>query len=332
VANWNLPRGGAPVEGEFAGAFGDGERVLEIANPGAGVVVPPPLAQTQRAWLAAPLSHLGRLLGFILLTEPRAAIRLNWENYELLRIVGRQVASYLAEEQSARALVEARQLHSYSQRFAFVVHDIKNLVSQLSMIVSNGEQHADDPEFQRDVMETVRHSVASMNKLLAQLRANRDAEEERASPAVVVAELVQAWAPRKAVKVRFHRDDGRGRVRMGRDPLESALRHLLDNAAEVSPEGGTVTVELSHVGDKVMIDIRDEGAGMTADFVANQLFQPFRSTKSAGYGIGAYQTRELVRAARGDLLVLSAPGKGTTMRIVLPAEPEAALLPEQVRV
>jgi putative PEP-CTERM system histidine kinase len=324
VATWHLPREHTPVPAEFAAVFRDGQWIAHLDQP-SDVTFPEILARTQRAWLAVPLSHLGRLIGFILLTEPRAAITLNWENYDLLRIAGRQVASYLAEEQSARALVESRQIQAYSQRFAFVVHDIKNLVSQLSLVVSNGERHADDPEFQRDVLETVRHSVGSMNKLLAQLRANRDAEPgESVAPAVVVAELLQAWRPKRQVEISFHAAEGTGRARIGRDQLDSALRHLLDNAVEVSPIGGEVAVEVRQAEGKIIIDVTDKGGGMPPDFIAEQLFQPFRSTKTEGYGIGAYQTRELIRAAHGDLLVLSTLGKGTTMRIVLPPDASVA--------
>ncbi len=238
VASWNLPRGGSPVEPEFARAFHDGQWIVEFAKPDDTQLWPAELLRTQRAWLAVPLTHLGRLLGFIFLTEPRAPIVLNWENYELLRMVGRQVASYLAEEQAARALVEARQLQSYGQRFAFVVHDIKNVVSQLSMMLSNGERHADDPEFQRDMLETVRHSVASMNKMLAQLRANREAEAtESVVPAVVVEELLKAWRPKKPVDIHFHTDDRSSASASAATRLDSALRHLLDNAVEVRFRG-----------------------------------------------------------------------------------------------
>ena len=333
VAAWNLPLGGEPVGADFAAAFRDGSWIVELAGEAAAVAVPAVLAETPRARLAVPLSHLGRLLGFILLTEPRAPITLNWENYDLLRMVGRQVASYLAEEQAARALVEARQLQAYGQRFAFVVHDIKNLVSQLSLVLSNSERHADDPDFQRDVLETVRHSVGSMNKLLTQLRANREAEIDEATvPAAVAEELVQAWRPKKPVKLRFLSDGGMDRVKIGRDQLVSALRHLLDNAVEVSPEDAEVTIEVRHTADKVVVDVRDAGTGMAATFVADELFQPFRSTKSEGYGIGAYQTRELIRAAHGDLLVISEAGKGTTMRVVLPAQQGVPLSSEREKV
>jgi signal transduction histidine kinase len=110
------------------------------------------------------------------------------------------------------------------------------------------------------------------------------------------------------------------------------LRHLLDNAVEVSAPGAEIAIEVRDAGDKVLIDIRDTGAGMTADFIANHLFQPFRSTKSEGYGIGAYQTRELIRAAHGDLLVLSEPGQGTIMRIVLPTESASSPSPSEKKV
>ncbi|HTJ64917.1 MAG TPA: XrtA/PEP-CTERM system histidine kinase PrsK [Alphaproteobacteria bacterium] len=332
VASWNLPRDGTPADAEFASAFRDGTWIVEFEKPG-DATIPEVLRQTQRPWLAVPLTHLGRLLGFILLTEPRAKIALNWENYQVLKIASRQVASYMAEEQAARALVEARQLQAYSQRFAFVVHDIKNVVSQLQLMLSNGEKHAEDPEFQRDMLETVRHSVASMNKMLAQLRANREAEmAESVVPEVAVAELLKAWQPKKRVEIHFHSDEAGGRVRIGRDKLDSALRHLLDNAVEVSASGAEVAIEVRSAGDKVLIDIRDTGQGMTADFITNHLFQPFRSTKSEGYGIGAYQTRELIRAARGDLLVLSEPGRGTIMRIVLPTESGSAVSSRETKV
>jgi len=197
------------------------------------------------------------------------------------------------------------------------------------MMLANGEKHADDPEFQRDVLETVRHSVGSMNKMLAQLRANREAEAAEFSvPAVVVGEMLQAWRPKKQVEIHFHSDEGDARVRIARDKLDFALRHLLDNAVEVSAAGDEISIEVRHAGGKVMIDVCDAGSGMSADFIANQLFQPFRSTKSEGYGIGAYQARELMRSAHGDLLALSEAGRGTIMRIVLPVEsPPASALP-----
>ena len=80
-----------------------------------------------------------------------------------------------------------------------------------------------------------------------------------------------------------------------------------------------VRVVLRHEALSVLIDIIDEGPGMSADFIRDRLFRPFATTKTGGHGIGAYQARELLRAAGGDLLVLSRPGAGTTMRLLLPS-------------
>jgi signal transduction histidine kinase len=78
-------------------------------------------------------------------------------------------------------------------------------------------------------------------------------------------------------------------------------------------------MRVRHEAMSLVIEIVDRGPGMTPEFIRDELFQPFASTKSAGHGIGAYQARELLRAAGGDLLVLSNPRDGTTMRLLLPA-------------
>ncbi len=103
------------------------------------------------------------------------------------------------------------------------------------------------------------------------------------------------------------------------------MKLLLDNAIEASPAGAGIHLGLRCRDGKLVIDIADQGAGMDIDFIHGQLFRPFRSTKAEGYGIGAYQTRELLRMAGGDLDVISAPGAGTTMRITLPLAKEGAV-------
>ena len=98
----------------------------------------------------------------------------------------------------------------------------------------------------------------------------------------------------------------------------------MQNAVEVTPEHGVIAVSLASSDGHAQIDVVDQGPGMSPEFVRDELFRPFRTTKSAGYGIGAYQARETIRALGGRLEVLSAPGQGTTMRIVLPIRDESA--------
>ena len=100
------------------------------------------------------------LLGIIVLHQPRTPRELNWEDDDLLKTVGLQAASYLAEEEAMRALADVREIELFNRRFAFVIHDIKTVISQMSMLVSNADKHGDNPEFRKDLVISVRESVA----------------------------------------------------------------------------------------------------------------------------------------------------------------------------
>ena len=134
-----------------------------------------------RAWLIVPLVHHERLFGIMMLGRSRSAREVNWEDYDILKTVGRQAASYLAQEETSKALAEARQFEAFNKRFAFVVHDIKNLVSQLSLILSNAARHRANKAFQDDMIETVRQSVEKMNRMLKQLHAEPGWSEPKAA-------------------------------------------------------------------------------------------------------------------------------------------------------
>ena len=281
-------------------------------------------------WLAVPLAAQNELIGFITLSPARATFELNWESFELLRALGRQAASYIAEERLGQQLQDSRRLQDYAKRFAFIAHDVKNLASQLRMVTANAERHGDDPAFRADAFATIRHSVTRMNDLLAQLRA----DQIRETPG----ELVIATIDAVPVLRRMLEERGAGLARiqcafevnhasvtMAELQLASVVKLLLDNAIEASPAGASILLGLRCRDGKLVIDIADQGAGMDIDFIHGQLFRPFRSTKAEGYGIGAYQTRELLRMAGGDLDVISAPGAGTTMRIMLPLAKEGAV-------
>ena len=274
-----------------------------------------------------PLAAQNELIGFITIAPSRAHVALNWESFELLRALGRQAASYIAEERFAQQLQDSRQLQDYAKRFAFVAHDIKNLAAQLRMVTVNAQRHGDNPAFRADAFETIRHSVSRMNELLQQLRANQVAEEAVVATIDAVPVIRQMLDTRGAglARIRCAFECNSAVVAIEADRLASVVKLLLDNAIEASPESASIALGLRCRDDKLIVDIADEGAGMDVEFIHGQLFRPFRSTKSDGYGIGAYQTRELLRAAGGDLEVTSAPGVGTTMRVILPLAKEGAV-------
>lgn len=314
-----------PVTGAFVARFRGGHWIQVLD----GESDPAPWRAEGAFWLAVPLAHGGRMIGFIALAHPRAPVDLNWEGFDLLRAVGRQAASYICEETAARQLADARRLEDYGKRFAFLGHDLKTLASQLRLIAVNAQRHGDDRSFRADAFRTVEAAAARMNALLLQLNARTAAAAEpqraaAADAARLVAEIANALAG-GAVTIETRMPPVAARVAMPAEDLRSALTHILGNAIEASPAGAAVSVTGAIADGRLAIEIADRGAGMDPEFVRNELFRPFRTTKAGGSGIGAYQTRELVRAAGGELDVISRPGAGTTMRIVLPLAREGAV-------
>jgi putative PEP-CTERM system histidine kinase len=260
----------------------------------------------------------------VVLEHPYVRRPLDWEDLDLFRTAGIQAASYLAEARSQEALANAQRFDEFNRRFAFIMHDIKNLVSQLSLVARNAERHADNPEFRADMIATLQSSVKKMNDLLARLSRGKGAEPEPLRPTPLQS-LVAGVA---AVKRRSHPVElfGSADLSVLADPvrLEQALAHIVQNAIDASRPGEPVRILLSTQGGEVSIDVIDSGIGMSADFVRTRLFQPFASTKESGFGIGAYEARSIVAAMGGRLDVESREGEGSRFTITLPARETTA--------
>lgn len=271
------------------------------------------------AFAIVPLVHVDRLTGAVLLERPLVTRALDWEDFDLLRLAGRQVASYLAEAGAQDALGEAARFDEFNRRFAFIMHDIKNLVSQLTLVTRNAERHAGNPDFQADMIATLQSSTARMNDLLARLSQHNTGRVEDPVPLnlqAFVGRIGEQYRRRHPLLV-----DGAIPCVALADPgrLEQALSHLVQNAIDASAPDSPVTLSLVERESEVGIEVWDQGAGMTAEFIATMLFKPFTSTKAGGFGVGAHEARTLVNAMHGRVSVLSAPGEGTRMTIWLPA-------------
>jgi putative PEP-CTERM system histidine kinase len=302
-------------------------RVLDFASLGSAALkstepevrLPDSLAALDPLWAGVPLIHGDRLVGLVLLEHPLVRRPLDWEDYDLFRTVGIQAASYLAEARTQDALADARRFDEFNRRFAFIIHDIKNLVSQLSLVIRNSERHADKPEFREDMIATLHSSVKKMNDLLARLHRgshNVEAEPVRTIP------LGQPVAAVAEIKRRVHpvEVEGDSAIAVLADPvrLEQALGHLVQNAIDASPPGMPIRITCGTRGAEAIIEIGDRGAGMSADFIRTRLFQPFASTKESGFGVGAFEARSLVAAMGGRIEVDSRPGEGSCFTILLP--------------
>lgn len=285
--------------------------------------VPPWLAALPRARLLVPLVHQGSLFGFVVLQQPRGDLRLNWEVLDLLKVAAGQVASYLALQAAAEALTIARQFESYHRMSTFVVHDLKNLVAQLSLMIPNARVHGHNPAFRADMLETLEHAVQKTTLMLHKLlRSDARQCNEALDLGQLLARLVALHggaAPRPVLDCAM---SGTG-MQVLADPgrLLRVLGHLLQNAIDATPPTGAVLVRLDAGADGVRVAITDSGHGMTAQFMRERLFKPFDTTKSAGMGIGAYESRAYIVELGGTLDVASAPGCGATFTVTLPPLP-----------
>jgi putative PEP-CTERM system histidine kinase len=319
AGSWNMPAATLPIPPghELVPQFRDGEWVVELDKIPASAEW---LGEVARIWLAVPLNHQGSLIGFVVLARSRAQFKLDREVFDLLRIIGREVASRVAEQLAAQVLSQTQQLREYSQRFAFVIHDIKNVSGQLSMLLTNAEVHADNPEFQRDMLATVRASVGKISRLLTRLQADhQERSHALITPYERLKDIVEAMRQISFTPIELSNDGESTGVAIDPESFDAVVQHLLNNAIEASGKTSAVHVVVRHEALSVVVDIIDEGPGMTPEFIRDELFRPFATTKGGGHGIGAYQARELLREAGGDLLVLSRKPGGTTMRLLLPA-------------
>ena len=229
----------------------------------------------------------------------------------------------MAEAHGQEALSNAQRFEDFNRRFAFILHDIKNLVSQLSLLSRNAERHADNVEFRADMVATLRSSVGKMNELLARLSPQAQSRVQRLDAQPLRPILTSAIAAKRGDRDVQLLGDTNLHAQADGAALEQAVSHLLQNALDASSDT-PVTVRVEAQSGTISIAVSDKGVGMDSDFVRNRLFQPFASTKSGGFGIGAFEARSLILAMGGRLGVDSRPGGGTTFTITLPAPAEAA--------
>jgi len=279
------------------------------------------IAEVPNAWLVVPLVGGNDLIGFVVLSSARTSVEVNWEVNDLLRTAGRQAASFLAQMQATEALLEVQKFDAFNRMSAFVVHDLKNIVTQLSLLIKNAERHGDNPEFQADMRMTVQHSVERMRQLMLQLR-------EGATPpgtpvGVDLGGIVEKIRKAKAAQGR-NVDIELGERLMTRgheERIERVIGHLVQNALDATESkqaNGKVWVKLARHGGQAMIEVGDTGTGMDPEFVRERLFKPFQTTKHTGMGIGAYESQQYVQELGGKLDVESAVGAGTRITVQLP--------------
>ena len=272
-------------------------------------------------WLILPLWVNNSLTGFCHLQKSQNTFHLDQEDRELLTTITHHAALYLSQQETSIALQQAEKFKSINQMTAFLTHDLKTLLSQLFLLVENGKVHKNNPAFIDDMLNTLEHVSQKMQRLVQQLKEpSNDNSASQFSLLEVLQDILTEYKHNPIKPEIINIQNLNPFILASKNEIQSALKHIIQNATESVSKNGFVKVELSSsTPEMVLVIISDNGKGMSADFIANRLFQPFESTKGvSGMGIGVYQSREYVRSIKGDIQVISETGAGTTFTITLP--------------
>ncbi len=328
IWNWDRDATGA-ASAALVQHLAHSGRILELdalrqSDSVEAALVPGWMLERGDAWILVPLPHQQALAGAILLSRPPLDRALDWEDFDLLKVAGRQVGSYLAEQRAQQALADAQRFDEFNRRFAFILHDIKNLVSQLTLTARNAERHADKPEFRADMVETLRDSAEKMTGLLARLSQHGPRRAEPLRPVAILPLAERIAGNRRAQHPVLVSGDAISAIA---DPtaVEQVLAHLVQNAIDASQSGAPVLIALSAERGQAIIDVVDRGIGMSPTFVRDKLFRPFVSSKSGGFGIGAFEARQLAEQMGGRIDVTSREGEGSRFRITLPGATDTSM-------
>jgi putative PEP-CTERM system histidine kinase len=326
-ATWNLPELPVrePTDSRFSRFMAEREWIIDLGAVRAGhtsaeevAVVPAWLGELPSVWLAVPLLVGDELLGFVVLAKPRTDVALDWEVRDLLKTAARQAAGFLAQMHATEALLEARKFDAFNRMSAFVVHDLKNIITQLSLMMKNAERHRDNPEFQQDMLLTVESSLDKMRQMMLQLR-------EGAKPAGVasgveltpILQRIEAAAQQRGRQLQVQLDD-KVATRGHEQRLERVIGHVVQNALDATPNSGRVWVRLAQAAGRALVEVGDTGSGMTPEFIQHRLFRPFNSTKTSGMGIGSYESFQYIKELGGSIDVQSELGQGTVVTLLMP--------------
>ena len=339
-AHWNMPENAATEDAESSlcrflldnGWIINLEEYRSVPRRYERLELPEWLFDVPNAWLVVPLATGSEMIGFVVLATARTNVDVNWEVNDLLKTAGRQAGAFLGQMQAAEALLEVRKFDAFNRMSAFVVHDLKNIVAQLSLMLKNAERHRDNPEFQKDMLMTVEYSVERMRQLMMQLREGATpVDSPRGIDLGAVIRRIQMAKSRQGREVEI--DLAEKVISKGHeDRVERVIGHLVQNALDATEQAGEVHVRLEKQDADALIVVSDTGHGMSPEFLRERLFKPFQTTKAAGMGIGAYESFQYVNELGGKLLVNSEVDVGTQVSLLLPLFDVETEMPRKIGV
>ncbi|MBI4687023.1 MAG: PEP-CTERM system histidine kinase PrsK [Nitrospirae bacterium] len=275
-----------------------------------------------KASLIIPLFMAEDLLGFVILMEGLANNDYNFEDYDLLRTLANQAAASIMNARLSEELLEAGEVEAMGRLSSFIIHDLKNTASMLSMIAQNAEEHIDNPDFQRDAVKSVANTAEKINGLIQKLKNLPSKVTLNLQYSDLSDSIKEAI---KELKVNgktglFYEGRGPVMARFDKEEIKKVILNLVLNALDATSVEGNIKITLGTEGGRGIVCVSDNGQGMSKEFMETRLFKPFQTTKKKGLGIGLYQCKAIIDAHGGEMRVKSEEGRGTDFFIYLPLE------------
>jgi len=257
--------------------------------------------------------------GFLILGRPHSHEELySHEDFDLMRTLARQASSALLNLQLADQLSCSRELAAIGKISAFVMHDLKNLICAVSLMLENAHEYIGVPAFQSDMLVSLENIVTKMNALILRLK---ELPEKNSLELTHFDLLEMARETAAMVNGTVLNVTGEHVIAEGdREELLKVTLNLMLNAVESTDGTTPVKVEVGENGSP-FIRVKDEGCGIPEAFMQNVLFKPFTSTKKEGMGIGLYQSRQIIEAHGGRIDVISTIDQGSEFTVWLPKMP-----------
>jgi putative PEP-CTERM system histidine kinase len=278
--------------------------------------------QAARIRYVVALSGGRQFLGWMTLNDRPTGAPLSLEEMELLKTIADQTGATLLHLKLSERLAQAKEMEAFQTLSTFFVHDLKNLSAVLSLTVQNLPRHFDNPEFRNDTLRTISQSVSKMNAMCGQFSLiGRQMVLTRVESDLNL--LVRTAL--NGITVRAPLSDHLQplpKLMLDPDQANKVLVNLLLNANDATAEGGEIQIETRMERGWAILSVRDTGCGMSPEFISRALFQPFRTTKAEGLGIGLFQCRKIVEAHGGRIAVQSEMGRGSLFEVMLPLKEE----------
>ncbi len=275
--------------------------------------------------MVVPLRTGDCLEGMITLSDVMMGEEYSEEDYELLKIIARQAAGAISNAQFIEEMAVTKETESFHKISSFLVHDMKNLVSSISLVLQNAEGNIEKPEFQKDLLTTLLNTVEKMKDLIEKLSTLPKELEIKKIPVDINQLITEVLDSTKAGTIKgleLSTDlNDLPQIQVDSEYVKKVLINLTLNAIQSLPGGkGRIEVSSYTKDGYVNVEFLDNGMGMTEEFIRNQLFKPFISTKKKGLGIGLYQCKTIMEAHGGGIEVNSIPNRGSQFVLRFPVE------------